>query len=357
MVNADRDGKWMIYGAYGYTGSLIAQEAVRRGHRPVLAGRSRSRLAPLAERLGLEWVAVPLEETEALARAVGQVALVLHAAGPFVVTAAPMQQACLAAGTHYLDITGELPVFRQTYALEAAARERGIALVSGAGFDVIPTDCLARYVAGQVPGATTLETAVATHSRTTVGTTRSALGMLGEGVPVRQEGKLRHIPLGAGVRRVRFADKERSCLPVPWGDLEAAYRSTGIPNITAYLAANAGVLAALRVAGGPACRLLRLQAVARAADWLARRVARGPDEATRLREHSHLWARAAGPEGEAQAWLETLEPYRFTAVAGVLAVECILRDRPVGALSPAQALGADFVLRVEGTRRLDRLPA
>jgi len=351
------DARWMLYGATGFTGTLIAEEAVRRGHRPVLAGRSPARLAPLAERLGLEMVAVRLDQSEALARAVAAVDLVFCAAGPFVVTAPPMQAACLAAGTSYVDITGELAVFRHTYAQDAAARARGIALVSGAGFDVIPSDCLAAYVAAQVPGATTLETALATHSRTSVGTTRSALGMLGEGSQVRRNGVLCSIPLGTEARKVRFSDGERWCLPVPWGDLETAYRTTGIPNITACLAANKGILTLLRVLGGPACRLLRVGAFARAAHWLAGRLAQGPNEATRRHGRSFLWARASGPAGEAQAWLETLEAYRFTAVAGVTAVEHLLRDRPVGALSPAQALGADFILSIEDTRRLDAVPA
>jgi short subunit dehydrogenase-like uncharacterized protein len=51
----------MLYGATGYTGVLIAEEAVHRGHKPVLAGRSREKLAPLASWLGLDWVVVSLE--------------------------------------------------------------------------------------------------------------------------------------------------------------------------------------------------------------------------------------------------------------------------------------------------------
>ena len=45
--------RWLLYGASGYTGRMIAEEAVRRGHRPVLAGRSAERVRPLAESLGL----------------------------------------------------------------------------------------------------------------------------------------------------------------------------------------------------------------------------------------------------------------------------------------------------------------
>src|SRR5262249_2099851 len=100
---------WMIYGANGYTGALVAEEGVRRGHTPLLAGRSASKLRPLAERLNLEYLAVPLDDPNALTKAVSRVQLVYHAAGPFAHTSDPMLRACLAAGAHYLDITGEIP--------------------------------------------------------------------------------------------------------------------------------------------------------------------------------------------------------------------------------------------------------
>ena len=47
----EKQTNWMIYGAYGYSGELIAEEALRQGHRPVLAGRSEEKLLPVAERL------------------------------------------------------------------------------------------------------------------------------------------------------------------------------------------------------------------------------------------------------------------------------------------------------------------
>jgi len=83
--------------------------------------------------------------------------LVYHVAGPFIHTSDPMIRACLATNTHYVDITGELPVFENTFRYDAAARSNGIALVSGVGFDVIPTNCMAQYVAQQITGATHLE--------------------------------------------------------------------------------------------------------------------------------------------------------------------------------------------------------
>ncbi|MEP6985562.1 MAG: saccharopine dehydrogenase NADP-binding domain-containing protein, partial [Chloroflexota bacterium] len=99
-------GDWMIYGATGYTGKLVAEEAVRRGHKPLLAGRSAAKLRPLAESLGLEYAVVSLDDADALAKAVGSVELVYNAAGPFIFTSDRILRACLQTGVHYLDITG-----------------------------------------------------------------------------------------------------------------------------------------------------------------------------------------------------------------------------------------------------------
>ena len=196
---------WMIYGAYGYTGELVAQEALRRGHRPVLAGRSAEHLKPLAARLGLESVAIDLSDPAALTRALDGVKLVFHAAGPFVDTSDIMIRACLAAGVSYVDITGEIPVFRNTFSYDDAAKQKGVALMSGVGFDVVPTDCLARYVAEKVPGATDLEIAFAAIGYPSVGTAKSSFdGMLRGGL-VRRNGELVPMSFGKGGKRVRFS--------------------------------------------------------------------------------------------------------------------------------------------------------
>src|SRR6266702_6971983 len=113
---------WMIYGATGTTGMLIAEEAIRRGHQPVLAGRSAKALASLGKRLGLPWMAVGLDELGRLEQAVSGVDVVLNAAGPFITTAPPLVEACLAAGTHYLDIAGEIPALQHLFAHDQAAR-------------------------------------------------------------------------------------------------------------------------------------------------------------------------------------------------------------------------------------------
>lgn len=352
---------WLLYGASGFTGRLIAEAAVQRGHRPILAGRSAAKLRPLAEHLGLEARAASLTGTGGLDQLLDNVSLVLLAAGPFVHTSAPVAAACLEAGVHYLDITGEVPVFEHIFGQDAAARAAGVALLPGAGFDVVPSDCLACYVGQRLPGATELEIAVTGTGGVSSGTAQSALEQAPRGALVRRSGRLVPQRLGAQPRHVSFTDGRRvllrPALAASWGDLATAYRSTGIPNITTYLGFPNRFVGAARWVG-PAVQLaLRAAPVRRLARALAARAVRGPDQARRERGRGYVWARAARPDGaECQAWLATPETYLCTAEAAVRCVERVLEEQPAGALTPAQAFGADFVLEIPGVQRFDALP-
>lgn len=354
---------WMIYGATGYTGQLAAEEAVRRGHKPLLAGRSEHKLKSLAERLNLEYVTAPLDDPAALEQAVRRVKVVYHAAGPFAYTSQPMLQACLSAGAHYLDITGETQVYQQIYAHDAAARDKGIALIPGVGFDFIPIDCLAAYVADQLPDATHLITAASMLGSSMVGsvsagTAQSLLEILHHvGNIVRRDGELVPVPLGAGVRHFPFPSGERLAMPIPWGDLEVAYRSTGIPNMTSYLALPSGLIRLARLTGGLLIRLLHIDGGRHALSGLVGRMLTGPSELSRETGRSYLYAQVRNANGETrEGWLETIEAYQFTAKAALPVVERVLDGAYRGALTPARAFGADFVLEIEGTRRWDSLP-
>jgi short subunit dehydrogenase-like uncharacterized protein len=349
--------RWMLYGASGYTGRLIAEEAVRRGHRPVLAGRSPGKLQPLADALGLEVVVASLQDVRALTAALEGLPLVVHAAGPFIHTSEPMIQACLTAGAHYLDITGELPVFENTFRHDAEARARGITLMSGVGFDVVPTDCMARYVAEKVPGAHELELAFAGMTEASAGTAKSMLEHMPSGGSVRRGGTLQPWPTGRGARRQRFSNgREYTVMPIPWGDLVTAWHTTGIPNITTYAGVPDGAPVFARLFGPLAQRALKVESVRR---WLHNRVdatVEGPTEELRRTARSYVWGLARAADGrQAQAWLDLPEGYLFTARATVRAVEEVLARRPSGSLTPAGAFGADFVLGIEGCRRLDSL--
>ena len=167
--------QWMIYGANGYTGELIAREAVNQGLKPILAGRSADKLIPLAEELGLESRAFSLDDVGHLTGELEGMDLVLHCAGPFSATAPPMIKACIASGTHYLDITGEIGVFEHAFTQHWMANEAGVVVCPGVGFDVIPTDCIAAYLIEALPDATHLALGFDSRSGMSPGTAKSSI--------------------------------------------------------------------------------------------------------------------------------------------------------------------------------------
>src|SRR5690606_2601806 len=147
---------FLIYGANGYTGELITHCAVERGMLPIIAGRNAAAIKSLAEKHGLEYRIFSLDETEKLDAALKEVAMVIHCAGPFSLTSRQMGEACLRTGTHYTDITGEIAVFEACAAVDKKAREAGIMIMPGVGFDVVPSDCLAVHLKNLLPSATHL---------------------------------------------------------------------------------------------------------------------------------------------------------------------------------------------------------
>ncbi len=85
----------LIYGANGYTGELIAKEAVERGFKPVLAGRNKQAISQLVESLNLPARVFGLDSVEQVSRQLKDIHLVIHCAGPFSATAESMMQACI----------------------------------------------------------------------------------------------------------------------------------------------------------------------------------------------------------------------------------------------------------------------
>lgn len=347
----------MIYGAYGYTGRLVAEQAVAEGDAPLLAGRRAEPLRRLADEFGLPWRVASLEDSAGLRSALEEVEAVIHCAGPFSRTSRPMLDACLATGRHYLDITGEVDVFEAVRARDAEARAAGVVLLPGAGFDVVPSDCLAAALAERLPGADALELAFATEGGgLSPGTTKTALEGLPRGGLVRRNGRLEHRPPAHRTRLVPFSDRPRRCAAIPWGDVSTAYQSTEIPNITVYTALP-----------GPALALVRLAHLARgllarpSAQALGRRaveaLVRGPGPEARRRARTHLWGRVSVSDGASlEGTLDVPEGYSFTARAALACAERILAGEvPPGATTPSLAFGADFVLALpDVTRRIPR---
>src|SRR4249919_1940035 len=102
------NNEFLLYGANGYTGDLIAKYAAQYGLRPILAGRREEAIKPLADQLKLSYKVFDLTDSTQLIAALLGIKVVVHAAGPFINTAREMVDACLECGTHYLDINGDI---------------------------------------------------------------------------------------------------------------------------------------------------------------------------------------------------------------------------------------------------------
>jgi saccharopine dehydrogenase (NAD+, L-lysine-forming) len=343
----------LLYGAYGYTGRLVAQEAEDRGLEPVLAGRDAAQLDALGNALNFPTRVTSLSEPDRLRRKLEDVPAVLHCAGPFVQTAPPMVEACLDTGTHYLDLTGEMDVFRRLAGRSEEAEAAGIMLLPGIGFDVVPTDCLANFVAGRAAGATTLEIAIYARGTVSQGTLKTLIEQMGQGGLVRREGELRKVPPGWTSRTVDLGDRPRRVLSIPEGSVVTSGHSTDVPNVTTYLALPPLVQSLLR-ASRYVQGLLTWPPVKRLLKRLVELQGGGPTAEQRRQGRTEVWAsaRRAG-EGPVTARLRGPEAYTFTARAAVNAVERVLDGTaPPGYQTPSTAFGADFALDVEGTERV-----
>lgn len=346
--------EWMIYGANGYTGVLMVEEAVRRGLRPVLAGRSREAIEPLARQYGLPARVFALDKPDAVAMGLRGIDLVLHCAGPFSKTALPMVKGCLEAGAHYLDITGEIDVFAACSAFDAEAKQRGIVILPGAGFDVVPTDCLAAILKLELPTAESLVLAFDAPGGPSPGTAKTAVEGLGKGGRARIDGELRKVPLAWKTRTFNKAGEARLAMTIPWGDVYTAHVSTGIANIEVYMCVPPSTVANLRKLRrlGPLLGFSPVQRILKA--QVDKRV-RGPDEAKRKDAETWIWGEAADAAGrQVSAILKTPNGYTLTVQAALgIVAKLMAAQRPIGGFyTPSRLMGADYVLRLPGVKRL-----
>ena len=349
----------LIYGANGFTGQLIVEECVRRGLRPIVAGRNaeavralaahhqlEARVAPLSRHLSPDLPhltppdTLPPPPSDELRAILAGVHVVLHCAGPFFRTSGPMVQACLEVGAHYLDITGEITVFEACRHQHTAARQRGVVILPGVGFDVVPTDCLAARLAAQLPGASLLELAFAGGGGFSRGTLKTML-LGGRDGAIRQDGRIVTVPRAWRTQRIPFRDRPRTAITIPWGDVSTAQWSTKIPNVHTYLALPPATRRLLPLMSllQP---LLALPAVRRFAERQIDARVSGPSADVRASARMQLWGRVTHPDGRTVEETATVpEGYRFTALAAVECARLMLATPPAaGYHTPSTAFGA-----------------
>ena len=343
---------FLIYGANGYTGELIAREAVKRGMKPILAGRSQNKVEPLAKELGLTCRTFSLEDKKSLEYTLKEVDFVIHCAGPFSLTSEKMVEACLRLGKHYLDITGEIAVFEAMAARDEAAKKAGIMIMPGVGFDVVPSDCLARHLKDRLPEAIDLTLAFYGLGRISHGTQTTMVMNIGKGGAIRKDGEIERVPSAYRTREIDFGEVKKLGVTIPWGDVSTAFYSTGIPNIKVFTVIPE--------------KQIKLLKMSRYISWflgtrplqtlLQSRIPEGgPNAEEREKGKTLLWGKATDKKGNSvESRQQGPEGYKFTMLTALRIAEKILDGKfCTGFQTPAKCYGADLVLEIEGVERQD----
>jgi short subunit dehydrogenase-like uncharacterized protein len=346
--------QFLLYGANGYTGKLIAKLAASYNLRPILAGRTEANIKPLADELQLPYRIIDLDNAIQLESALSEVKLVLHAAGPYVYTAKQMLEACLKTGVHYIDINGDISVFEMLKQYDAAAKENNIMIMPGVGFDVVPTDCIALKLKNQMPDATHLKLAFASvGGGLSHGTAITMAGKIGEGGAARENGKIVKKPLGQKGMWVDFGGKKLFVMTIPWGDVSTAFTTTGISNIETYT--------------GMAPKVYRLLKLQWAFNWLlrtefVRNIIRkkikakpaGPSDEQRKSSSSLVWGEVSNAGGKTiSAAISCLDGYSLTAHSSLIISKKILAgDLKAGYQTPAGCYGENLVSEIPGTKNI-----
>ncbi len=345
----------VVYGSYGYTGKLIVNECRSKNLEVVLAGRNEEQLKKQSEQSGYPYQVVNSDDAAALRKLLEPATVVIHCGGPFRFTAKTMVEACLATQTHYTDITGEYIVFELLPTMDTLAKEAGITLMPGTGFDVVPSDCLALHLKNRLPSATHLQLAFTmSKGGLSRGTKKSMTEGLGDGALIRQNGQLTPIAMGSISMEIDFGAFKTKTLCIPWGDISTAWRSTGIPNIEVYTGATDKMISNAKMSNYIGW-LLRMRWVK---NYMLKKIDRqpsGPSDEKREGGRSFLWGKVSDSSGKAcVSLLETVSGYSLTAKTSVLIAEKILKgDLKTGYQTPAMAYGPELIMEIETTRRTD----
>lgn len=347
--------KVLIYGANGYTGELIARFAKDFSLEPIVAGRSKETVLQVANRYQLPFLVFSLDDKEALLNALKDVAVVIHAAGPFRYTAKQMVEACIETGTHYLDINGDISVFEFIKKYDAKARAANVMLLPGSGFDVVPTDCVAYGLQQQMPDASHLEIAFLPNGGGGLshGTATTMAGKAGEGGCVRENGELKRKPLGHSGKWIEVNGKKLFAMAIPWGDVSTAYVSTGIPNIITYTGMKPSVFRVLKFQF-LFNWLLRTQWMRKIIQNKINSRPAGPSDEQRVKGKTYVWAQVSNAKGETRsAIIQTADGYTVTYEAVLIITKKVLNgELKAGYQTPASVYGSGLIYELNGTKKL-----
>lgn len=352
---------FLIYGSYGYTGKLIAELACQQGLRPVLGGRNKAKLIEQAKQLNLDYLVFDVDNLDATKAAIKHFLCVVHCAGPFVDTYKNMAEACIQNHTHYLDITGEVEVIEGLSNLNSRAQAANIMILPGAGFDVVPSDCLAQHLKSRVPDATKLTLAIKASGPTkggssvSRGTAKTMLNGFSSGSLIRDEGVLKTVPGGSQKREFDFGNQHTTiCASISWGDLASAWWSTHIPHIETYMAIPSKFVLINKLIN-PIKFIFKWKPLKNYIRDKINKMPEGPTAEMRKQSRSYFFGEVMNERGDkAVSLLKTPEGYDLTAMTTILIVKKILTNNfRAGFQTPSTAYGKDLVLEIPNVVRVD----
>lgn len=225
-------GKLLIYGATGYTGTMICREAANKGLSFEIAGRNEEKLAALAAELQVPYHAFSVNDTAGWEAGLKGKTVLLNIAGPFSETADQAMDACIKFKVHYFDITAEVDIYRLAESKDNAAKAAGIMLMSGAGL-FATYDPLVVHTVKRVKDPVSLRTAFQYSGGFTPGSIASSANIINAGILMRKKGVITKL-FEAPSATFDFGNGPEECFSTPLGGIILCYKSTGIPDIEEY---------------------------------------------------------------------------------------------------------------------------
>ena len=335
----------LVYGANGYSAKLIIVELISKSIKPILSGRNEAALKELSHKYDCEYKAVDLNDNEKLDAALNGVHTVLNCAGPFKFTAKEIMEACLRCKCNYLDITGEIPAMYLAFFLNQKAKEKGIVFLPSVGFDIIPTDCLAKRLSEKMPDATHLKLGFSNKGgKISRGTWLTTLEFLGGTGRIRRDGKMVESNIGEFTVDFKIKDFSFCGISIPWGDVYSSYQSTKIPNVEVYLALPR-ILVKSKALLLFFLSFLKISLIKNVVALFMKKILTGPSKTKRDSTKTYVWGRVENAKGNMiEEVYQFMEGYNLTAKGAAECVERVLKNtlKP-GTYTPSLAFGSEFM--------------
>ncbi|QRY64120.1 saccharopine dehydrogenase NADP-binding domain-containing protein [Gordonia sp. PDNC005] len=349
-------GRIVVFGATGYAGGLAVESLVRRGERPVLAGRSSDKLATFAERLGgLEYRVADVAQPASVRALVEAGDVMVTGVGPFERVGWVAAEAAVDAGAHYVDSTGEIGFVRQLVSShDTIARDRGAVMLPAFGYDYVP-GVLAGHLAAREAGdqATSIDVGYFATGPLRRGLSQGTRKTLADGLtlPVTVFADGRHADRRAASDVVVFpvqGARRRAILASGTEVLQLPEAHPHLRNVRVFNGWFPSLARPMQAASFAAAMSARSAAGRRVLSGVLSRTsgpAGGPDETERAKVRGLAVAVARDDTGRVLSEVEVdgPSPYSVTAELMAVAAQRLARGlgRSPGVVGPVDGLGED----------------